>query len=67
MHNDTAHLNLRIEESFETDLDGVLAGLQKTGFQWDDYDGAMTEHDESALQNIAQHDLINILGGTFNV
>ena len=67
MHNDTVHLDLRTEESLETGLDGVLAGPQQTGFHWGDYDEAMVEFDESAPQNISQHDLINILGRTFNV
>lgn len=67
MQNATEHFDLRTEESFETDLDGALASLQNTGFDWDDYDGAMTEYDKSAPQNIAQHDLISILGTTFNV
>ena len=67
MQNATEHFDLRTEESFETGLDVALAGLQNTGFDWDDYDGTMTEYDDSAPQNIPQHDLINILGTTFNV
>ena len=68
MHNSTAaHLNLRTGVSFETDFDGVLTDPQNTGFQWDDYDGAIAEYDDSAPQSIPQHDLINILGGPLNV
>ena len=67
MQNAIEHLGLRTEKSFETNLDGALAGRQNTDFQWDDYDGAMTEYDESAPQNIPRHDLISILGRAFNV
>ena len=67
MHNDTDYLDLRTEESFETDLDGVLASLQNTGFEWDDCDEAMAGYDDPAPQNIPQHDLINIVGRAFDV
>ena len=67
MHNSNAHLNLQIEKSFETDLYGVLADPQDTGFQWDEYNEAMTEYDDSVPQSIPQHELTSILGRTFNV